>query len=407
MSHVKFFVMFSMLALITMGCTEDPNVFVVPKGHSYTMITSAEAIDLAIEAAEMFADETSRASVRSISGAENVVMIKNADSRGGEQLIYAVNYDNNKGYALIACKKIDNPILAFIEKGNYVSTSSYLESGISIFMDNALGYLCSFEGDIESVCDNSRALPYEAEVKIPVNGPIVPVQWGQENFYAQYCPDKKATGCFATALAQILCGLKKPLSFIRTYDNTHNDVALEWDKIKWHANPETPTDNIGADNCNILVCTVKSNEAIQHLMAEIGYRGGTIYKPEGSSTNVEKMPEVAESFGLICYDDKSFNYKYVIDALNQRHPLAMYGVNQYTDKWHIWICDAFRTRNASSVTFAGNYKDRYYHMNWGHAGQDDGYFQERYFAPDSTTKYSDIRYYEIARDTISHTIGRQ
>lgn len=142
-------VLFLLFLIAVTSCDRDeerelnsPPIPDVPKqslGYD-TKISPEEAIALAEDFAN--AGVESRSLIKS-ADRNNVIALRahNSRSEANDTSIYIINYNDNNGFAAISAKRIESPILAVIDNGNYQETVESDNPGFNLFMGMALEYV--------------------------------------------------------------------------------------------------------------------------------------------------------------------------------------------------------------------------------------------------------------------------
>lgn len=179
------------------------------------------------------------------------------------------------------------------------------------------------------------------------------------------------TGCVATAMAIIMAYHRWPQSVTTA---TGEVKQIDWDKAL-SGNP--------------------ANSNIDYLMKDIGVQVHMSYTPTSSSSNIYEAYNAYYDYGFPYpsfefYDKKQ--KKYIEKNIDNGQPIHMRG-EQTGVGGHAWVVDGYMylTNNVSSVMDYvniapdGSYnlvgqrvtstgQHQYFHMNWGHDGRNNGFF---------------------------------
>lgn len=221
--------------------------------------------------------------------------------------------------------------------------------------------------------------------------PLINARWNQSEPFDQYCPtysgNRAATGCVATALAQIMNHHKWPNYTTTTipayYTDTRNfyraaisaGTAIDWNNIK---------DKYGWINENgswkQYTYTSTEGQAVANLMKLCGQAVKMDYYCDnyGSSgavtsdciTALVKYFDYEES---TCkwLDRVNFSYNdwqsIIYAELAANRPVLYSG--QSAGSGHAFVCDGYDT-------------DDFFHINWGWGGMSDGFFRLCILNPD-------------------------
>lgn len=146
-----------------------------------------------------------------------------------DTLMYAINFADNQGFALVAADKRTSPVLAIIDEGsfNVDSLSEDKDEGFLAFIDNAINME---KEDIQNYSAQTRSMQTNGYVVNTIYSPILHTKWEQQDVYGQYCPNGIA-GCTVIATAQILSYFKNIGHVNWAYNGTIGSSDLHWDKI--------------------------------------------------------------------------------------------------------------------------------------------------------------------------------
>ncbi len=212
----------------------------------------------------------------------------------------------------------------------------------------------------------------------PLLGPDASgIRWSQSPDYNALCPQGSVTGCVATTMGQIMRYWKYPnvgvgqwcyIDQPPTYQENYGQLCDEFDTVHydWSAMPNA----ISAPNY-----------AIAKLLYDCGVSVDMDYSPSESSSYVLGHSQSALNsyptyFGYDATTIKGvLQSKYTAAAwsslveneLNNGRPIQYQGADSIYGG-HSWVCDGYDVN--------GNF-----HMNWGWAGQDNGYYPANELAP--------------------------
>ena len=376
--------------------TNEPDNKISP--HSQVIKTMDEAISIAIDAAERLYPTKSRGASRSALKT-NVKSITNPFSRAGQNdtLLYVVNFDNEKGYAIIPATYIDKKVLAVIEKGSYDPEKGSNNPGLNYFMDAAINYTANAPvnplgygdiiivkpGDLHPAFD----LRYDTITHLQIKPRLDGVEWGQTGIYSVYCPEvapkKRYTGCIPTAIASIVTYVNKITkhnsSFTFTFPkNTFGTQRINWDELFLHkcqfAVYNRPDGTKAEQNQLCLESfSYNTHNLIAALMRQIGYDGDADYKETSTSVNSSKCKPLLGKYlpDHNITNFKDFDFESAKTSL-LRCILLMAGGN------HAWVADGYNqldyrkyyaewdfTKKEWNVLENRIYYEHFIHFCWG------------------------------------------
>jgi len=222
--------------------------------------------------------------------------------------------------------------------------------------------------------------------------PICQTLWSQEAPYNNFLPIPKndpsltlATGCVATATAQVLKCFEYPAHGLgnHTYTCTQVELPDGYTTMTFSANFAAHTYDWDSmldyyyDDDNNLLGSKKNWDAIALLMYDLGVASDMNYgalEASGSGTMTDQMAE-----GLRKYFDYDCTYEYIEDNITEDewdaweqkvyqelaagYPIIYAGAGEAEDAGgHCFVIDGYQ---ASTGKF---------HVNWGWAGVCDGYY---------------------------------
>ena len=197
--------------------------------------------------------------------------------------------------------------------------------------------------------------------------PLLSCQWSQGTPYCDECPiydgQYCATGCIATAMAQVMYYWKYPeelpaLSSYVTYSCAITVPALPGTRLDW--------DNMRDTYTYYDDYTAVQGAAVARLMRYCGQSCYMDYTPSGSGAWEEDQLAGLKLFGYspkaTClprddYSDDEWN-QLLMENLSQGYPVLYTGFSD--EVGHAFVLDG--------------YQDGLYHVNWGWGGSYDGYF---------------------------------
>lgn len=291
--------------------------------------------------------------------------------------LYVFNIKNNGGYVIVSNDDRTRPILGYSDRGN-VNPSE--------MPDNMKAWLQGYADEIAWLQKQNTkvARPKKARNKIGSHSttaitPMLTSQWYQDAPYNNLCPTlygntKCATGCVATAMAQVMYYHKWPESNTKTipgyttYTQGFNLSSLSPVTFQW---------NNMIDNYNGNYTTAQGN-AVATLMKYCGYSVQMDYS-DASGAYTEDIP-----YALKTYFDYNATTKFVSRSsysyakwtdliyheLSEGRPVIYGGLS--TGGGHEFVCDGYKYQNNTD----------FFHINWGWGGMSDNYFVLSALDPD-------------------------
>lgn len=424
-----------MLAIVTAiamaGCTNEEPLSIPQNNADHTSqntVARSRSIDEVIELANNLAAgirPNSRSNQRIASRRDAVCAIGTPSSRSGgiaDTLLYAVNFDNGQGYALIAAPENVDPIIGIVDEGEFATLETLSNEGFQFYLTAAQNYIRTMS--ITGPTDPPIIIkPMYNDIHYIYNDTIAPrvqVKWGQHYPEGYYCSNKVA-GCVMTAMVQMLSYIEAPSKITLTYpERDRSEQVLDWKEIKKHK--ESIGSNLPSTiNLHLAMCDAskESHLALARLARELGHRNNADYNsPTETKSNIDAAYSTlrsllpGRSMGPIIeygvgngaeYSDLTLFANMTID-----NGVIFMGGSEVpsvdTKAGHAWVLDGgLRVGNVTYRTYTININinsdqktfvtDRHvellFHFNWGWCGQSNGYFLPNVFKPGESVKYDD------------------
>lgn len=284
---------------------------------------------------------------------------------------YVFPFGENKGFAIVSGDDDMPEIVGYADHGTYDANN--MPAAMAAFLNN-------YRATIEAMKQgNASAIKNIAEAKAlranntrattAVSPLLGDIKWNQSEPYNNMCPkydgtNLSATGCVATAMAQVMMYWKYPNELkadINEYETSTHELTvageLKGQKYDWDNMLPTYTNNN---------YTQTQADAVAKLMLHCGKAVEMDYGEE-SGANVTPG-RLAKYFG---YDSDLMldlmrscftlaEWTAIIDKeLQAKRPILYSG--RTTNGGHQFVCD-------------GSDGNGLYHINWGWGGYQDGYF---------------------------------
>lgn len=208
-----------------------------------------------------------------------------------------------------------------------------------------------------------KIVPFSKRVEIT---PLVKAKWGQNYPFNTFCPGyNTATGCVATAMAQVMSYHKWPAKGQGCHSYTYEGQTYSLDfsnlEFKWDIMPDVyDYTETGQE---------EGLDQIARLMQACGYSVNMHYGKESGTATQYVGTALTEYFGYSeaalmrhdTYCDMEWSDMIYNELANGR-PLVYDGTNLENTAAHCFVCDGYST-------------DGTFHFNWGWNGRYDGYFR--------------------------------
>jgi len=298
---------------------------------------------------------------------------------------YVFHESTGQGYVIISGDDRTESVLGYSTHGRF--DEDHLPEGLQWLLQ-------MYAGQIEKLSqDNHGELSSPQRVK-PVRRPIAPLLatlWNQDNPYNLLCPryykedgtqgDRSATGCVATAIAQVMAYYRYPAQTIRLIPGYSQNYETEQGEKRVQLR-NIPSGSV-IDWANMLdEYHGGETEAQQQAVAQLMYWVGIGCKMGYGLSSAAGFPEgVNALINYFGYDDGTHiesrgNYSaegwhnLLYNEIADGHPVAFAGTN--SGGAHAFVLDGYDI-------------DGLFHVNWGWGGMDNGYFRLDVLAPDDNS----------------------
>ena len=311
-----------------------------------------------------------------------------------DTFMYAINFENDEGFALMASDKRTDPIIAIIDDGSFsMSDIDNIDNpGFFICMENAIVKQLN---DIQEYSETKDVNP-QTYVSGTITKQVYPrlsVKWNQDYPYNKYCPSvagiktgngKGYTGCTIVAVAQILSYFRPLNHDMWIYNNfTPGFTILHWDKIiadsKVHNNKKT-----FGTLTDVYPEFEQSTNEVARLMRSLGQSLKADYKSSGTAAYLDDAAKLI-SKALLLSATSPCNYdggkivraieegKLVMVTAYATKVTKFLSSNSYSDG-HTWVIDGYIESKIN-----GKLAPPFVHCNFGWGGTCDGYYVDGSF----------------------------
>lgn len=327
------------------------------------LASTASAKQISSREAEKIASEFYSARNLSTDSKVKILKLNHETAESDHQGFYVFSTGNDKGFVLVSGDDDFGPIIG------YADSCSFDASRIPPQLEKLLNdYEINARSQRESSFGKRNTLGGVAVE------PLIKTKWGQDAPYNYYCRSDKwstdywATGCVATAMAQVMKyyeypagGKGKPLYTENAYDLSQ--YTYDWENMRETYIPEQ--------------YTVQEAEAVGRLMRDCGEAVRTYYGSSSSSSyGFFTTPAMYRNFNyssdITRLMRSSYSDQQWIDIIRENLKLGepiIYSASG--NGGHSFICDGIDT-------------DDFLHINWGWAGYCDGYYDMQAFIPAGT-----------------------
>lgn len=349
----------------------------VVKPHVSTSVALEDAISKAnVILTQLKDSSTTRSISRSVKDVHCMTStpLTRSSSNGNipDTLLYLINYNDDKGFALLGADKRLREIYAISDEGELNFSDTIDNIGLRIFFDTTrenISRALNVETPNKKITElfgHQTMLKIESKVD-PYLWPEVS-KWGQGSPFNKYCyttgGEQAVVGCVAVAVAQIMSFYDCP-------------KELDGTKLSWRTMKKGT-----------------SNDAVAKLMRKLG-NSDLLDMSYGVKESTAKFIYTTRTLSQMGYKDVE-GYTTRFDDYTVRNwltftgkeqdnpvkygPVLMSGADRNAGG-HSWVIDGY-IRNAiyaNSETDKDkysfwNYDDTLYHCVWGFGGKSNGYF---------------------------------
>ena len=317
-------------------------------------------------------------------------MPRHQDDASAETAFYYVfQTEGEHGFVVVSGDDRTQPVLGFTEHGHFDETD--IPEGLYFLLQMYQEQIQQLDAPHSSSSnDKNNAALYHLPTRHNVQ-PLMQTLWNQGDPYNLLCPQyyesdgslggHSATGCVATALAQVMNYYRYPAETVRyipsyklEYDTSQGKKeivvqgipqhsAIEWDKMQ-HVYDGNETE--------------AEKTAVAQLMHWVGVGCRMSYGGSSAATMADALNALVTYFG---YDDGS--------RLESRsnHSIESWSQLLYTEiaTGHPIAFAACNSGGAHAFVLDGYDIEGLFHVNWGWGGLDNGYFRIDVMAPDDNS----------------------
>lgn len=309
-----------------------------------------------------------------------LLLVYTEQSAEGEAEYYIYNVYPYKGFVIISADDAAEPVIGYSNEGYFPGLrntglhSSLISPDFAFWMQRYKKQIASIRTNkIQATATiqnkwnaykNNLPLKNTKQATGSVS-PLVSTLWAQSPYFNYSCPARCVAGCVATAMGQIMKYWAYPPHGVGTSsynDNPYGTLSADYDTshYDWASMPNM------VNRANVPVAT---------LMYDCGVSVDMEYSPgnSGSFMISQDNPVSAQTafvtyFGYNnatiqgLYESDFSNSQWIAlleSELNNKRPFMYAGGGDSGS--HAWVCDGYNSDNE-------------FHMNWGWAGYEDGYY---------------------------------
>ena len=297
---------------------------------------------------------------------------------------YVFNVGNRQGFVIASGSDKTQPILGYSDTG-FIDPQQMPEPLRQWLNELPLAVQCMEKGIAQQrslAPDRRRAPKVKTKNAIPV---LISSRWNQGDPYNLLTPEYKddngnmqphsATGCVATAMAQVMYYWKWPQEACQTIPSYSSDWNMQ------RTLPELEPKVFDWDNMIDIYtssATSKQKNAVAELMYYVGCSIQMGYGPASGAWSGNCAIALRNYYdydrNLFHADHGSYTFQewedLIYNELACGRPVLISGDNSDLTGGHEWVCDGYDGNGC-------------YHQNWGWGGMSDGYFVLTVMQPDN------------------------
>lgn len=336
--------------------------------------SESEAISVA---QEFWGNKVNRAKLKAVSQsslakAKARTMAKEAAAKGGKQSFYVINDEERHRFVIVSSDDRLIKILGYSDNGIFDS-----ETAPGGLIDMLNGY----DEQYTKVYSELDKVPNEVQKSLTFSSvqPLIESKWDQTDPYNLYCPKNVtsesgkncATGCVATAMAQVMNYWKYPESGTgsNTYTSSKQHIYQSMDFSSVHldwANMLNEYDDDATETQKSAVATLMHAAGVSVSMDYAGSSGAYALDMAYALSHFWKYNPNVSYKKKQFYSDEAWN-QLIQGELSEGHPVLYAGQDQ-SQGGHQFILD-------------GCNADGLYHFNFGWTGRGDGFYSLDVLAP--------------------------
>lgn len=299
---------------------------------------------------------------------------RKAAGAADEAYYYVFNSEGNNGFVIVSGDDRTAPVFG------YSDTGSFDENNIP---ENMRAWLEGYVEEIKALDSETPVVSSDApltrmrkaeSVKRPI-APLITAKWNQDSPYNDNCPtyngSKCATGCVATAMAQVMYYYRAQSVNATTAEIPAYTTAGETtggNRISVSATPaKSPIDWANMTDTYSSSSTTAQKAAVAALMAYCGSSVSMDYGPSSGAYSSDVPSALEKYFGYatggLCISREVYTLQewedMVYEELLAKRPLLYSGSS--AGGGHAFVVDGYDGEGL-------------FHFNWGWGGMSNGYF---------------------------------
>ena len=293
--------------------------------------------------------------------------------------LYVFNVEDNRGFIVVSNDDRTYPILGFSESGNF--SKEEMPDNMRAWLQGYADEIAWLQKQTTPKKTVSRPTSKVGSHSTTAVAPLCTSEWDQDAPYNNLCPtytswgvtEHCATGCVATAMAQVMYYHKWPTSSTKIIPGyTCSDYTLS-------SLPITTFDWSNMKDSYSSSYTTAQGNAVAKLMQYCGYSVKMDYGPSSGAYTEDVAIALREYFDYNPYTTRfvsrsSYTYDNWTDMIyhevSHNRPVCYGGMS--SGGGHEFVCDGYKFESNTD----------FFHINWGWGGMSDNYFVLSALDPD-------------------------
>lgn len=283
-----------------------------------------------------------------------------ARSTENENLLYVFNRGTAGGFVIVSGDNATSQqVLGYSDNGSFDITNA--PANLKWWISEYENQIAQSRQQAPNQVIEIRQSLFDKDV-----APLVEARWSQDAPYNNLCPEysantRSATGCVATAMAQIMYHHKYPTHGVGSKDiigsGTTERIDFANTTYEWDVMTPIYSSLSSEAECN----------AVATLMYHVGRSVDMMYGAASGAVSAEAAPALARYFNYdksIIHRDRNYYTideweQFIIDDIDNGCPILYHG--QSNEGGHAFVLDGYNSKG-------------YVHINWGWNGMSNGYF---------------------------------
>ena len=380
-----------LLSFLLWGCSDHLDLSDEVSDSSNSIYRSYD--EMVYEATNIWSTLNSRSREDKTPTVKSVTPVNLHKGRSESKLIYAIEFEDEDGFILVASPKNVTPIIGIIEKGHYSPEEIANVPNFEYALECAENYVQTeaiiAPDKVDDFLPITPTYKYDT-LSYKAHGTPISVTWNQSWPENKYCPNKIA-GCAPVAAAQVLSYLAVNKNFSLSFPNTpKTSIFLDWNQINKHKKSLTATDpSSGSITTHLISCGASedAHDNIGLLIRELGHRMNAKYNTSSTGVRTDNLYTVFRNEAG-CSNPVRYDAENLYDALYSSKGVALItGRDVNEEEGHAWVADTYMyIANDISYYELGKLvwqkteiDKKFVHHNWGWNGSYNGYFEAGVF----------------------------